>query len=90
MYGDYKFGKLIGKGIYGYVYRVRRILKNGRVMFIVFVVGIFYIYVYVYSYVVIVCFLIFKWLCWERVCVIIKNLNIFLKWKIFLLMKFLM
>lgn len=66
VYGDYKLGKLIGKGTYGHVYRARRILKNGRATSTVFAVGIFYIYVYVYSYVVIVCLLTFKWLCWGR------------------------
>lgn len=30
VYGDYNLGKLIGKGTYGYVYRARRILKDGR------------------------------------------------------------
>lgn len=46
VYGDYKLGKLIGKGTYGHVYRARRILKNGRATSTVFAVGTFYIYVY--------------------------------------------
>lgn len=48
VYGDYKLGKLIGKGTYGHVYRARRILKNGRATSTVFAVGTFYIYVYIY------------------------------------------
>lgn len=36
VYGDYKLGKLIGKGTYGHVYRARRILKNGRATSTVF------------------------------------------------------
>lgn len=87
VYGDYKLGKLIGKGTYGHVYRARRILKNGRATSTVFAVGTFYIYVYVYSYVVIVCLLTFKWLCWGRGIIKLLNSNTFLKCKIFSLMK---
>lgn len=43
VYGDYKLGKLIGKGTYGYVYRARRILENGRATSTVFAVGTMYI-----------------------------------------------
>lgn len=41
--GDYKLGKLIGKGTYGHVYRARRILKNGRATSTVFAVCTIYI-----------------------------------------------